>query len=387
MKYNGKLSFKSLNNFPLNPEESTALTPSTLSLDLILEILDLLAVPVHFHGERSDVSVLAACSTVCKEWSPHAQRLLFRRVILPARLPRGPHDDRRTRKLARSFLSAIDPATEHGRWLGESILATAMLRTPNLRHLDVTTAVFNSETLVQVQGLGARVKSLRVEHVVSRNLTHDSRIMQQIVACFPSIRILEIGGFDPVLAPFDPPLDRSLVCFKYHVESRRDIGPYLASLLNPNPDKSTALQVLSYMGTGLGLENVLNAHGTHLRSLTVQSFLRDSIAVTCPHLERFAMRRFPTTETLRLLPRSITALAMRGMPTTGADELNEFAQETESFPRLKTLAWAWCVSTYPPIAAVASVWQKRGMELHLSGKDDVGEDPLDVELRRKYIRI
>ncbi|KAJ7670936.1 hypothetical protein DFH06DRAFT_1370262 [Mycena polygramma] len=254
-----------------------------------------------------------------------------------------------------------------------------------------TTAVFDPETLVQVQELGARITSLRLEHVISRIGTDDSRIMQQIVACFPSIRILEICGFDPVLAPFDPPLNMSLVSFKYHAESRQDIGPYLASLLNPNPDKSTALQVLSVTGTDLMLEHVLNAHGTHLRSLTVKASLPNSIAVTCPHLERFALRRFPTTETLRLLPRSITALAMRGMPpTTGADGLggiDKFAQEIESFPRLKTLAWAWCVPTYPPIAAVASVWQKRGIELHLSGKDDVGEDPLEIELRRKYIRI
>ncbi|KAJ7668759.1 hypothetical protein DFH06DRAFT_1126200 [Mycena polygramma] len=354
-------------------------------------ILDLFAVPVHLHERSGDLSVLATCSTICEGWSVHAQRLLFRRVVLPANLPYAAsrrHNSERL-NLVPSFLSAIDPATEHGRWLAESVvsltmrhtgrtltseptwLATAMSRTPNLRHLDVTAAFFNSRTLVQD---------------FSRFILEDQ--IMQIVACFPSICILQIGGLSPALFPFDTPLNLSLVSCKYHVGSARDIGPgpYLASLLNPNPELDAALQVLSATGTDLVLEHVLKAYGTHLRSLTVKTPPQDSLAATCPHLERFALGRFPKTETLALVPHWITVLAIRGMPATPA-EVDEFAQALELFPRLKTLAWSLCLATYPPLSTVASVCQRRGIELCLSAKEEIGEDPFELELRRKYIRI
>ncbi|KAJ6460491.1 hypothetical protein C8R47DRAFT_124395 [Mycena vitilis] len=156
---------------------------SILSLDLILEILDSLPVPLHFHQRSCHLSVLAACSTVCKGWSTHAQRLLFRRVILPANLSTVSRISEG--RLGTSFLPfwlPQTPGTECGRWLAECVvsltmrhtgrsltseptwLATALLHTPNLRHLDVTTIFFvfqfDADALVRLRELRPRITAL-----------------------------------------------------------------------------------------------------------------------------------------------------------------------------------------------------------------------------------
>ncbi|KAJ7668773.1 hypothetical protein DFH06DRAFT_1182458 [Mycena polygramma] len=379
-----------------------------LSLDLILEILDCLAVPVHFPQRSCDLSVLVACSTVCKVWSAHAQRLLFRRVILPANIYREPQPGRITPSDSMaSFLAAIDPTTDHGRWLAESVvgltirptggrtgtceptwLATAMLRTPNLRHLDVTANCLDPKSLARLRQFGPPITSLRLVKPISPVGIYDSHIMQQIIACFPSTRILEIGSFAPVLAPFNPPLKLSLVSFTYHVAIELNVTSYLTSLLNPNPEADSALQVLSTKGSNLALGRVLTAHGTHLRSLTVERLDpgQPHLAATCPHLERLAIRCFPHAEILALVPRSISTLAISGMtPIPG--EVDGLVQALESFSRLKTLEWSSCSPTYSALPAIASVCQRQGIKLCLSAEDKITEDPLELQLRRKYIRI
>lgn len=69
-----------LPTFPMS-----AMASESLPFELIMTILDKLAIPLEnqitngYHGESA---VLAVCSLVCKEWSRHAQRLLFERVII-----------------------------------------------------------------------------------------------------------------------------------------------------------------------------------------------------------------------------------------------------------------------------------------------------------------
>ncbi|KAJ7616158.1 hypothetical protein DFH06DRAFT_110839 [Mycena polygramma] len=376
---------------------------SILSLDLILEILDSLAVPLHFHQRSCDLSVLAACSTVCKGWSAHAQRLLFRRVILPANIYREPHLRGTTRNLVPSFLAATDPATERGRWLAESVvsltmrhtgrsltseptwLATALLRTPNLRHLDVTTIFFDADALLRLREFGPRITSLCILQDFSPAAILRAPPLSEIVASFPSIRILELtGGFRPLLTPFEPPLNLPLVSFKFYTAGPEDIGPYLDSLLDPNPEEENALQVLSHR-SNLTLGETLTAHGSHLRSLSVKTLdSADAVHIAaCTWLERFGMRSFPEAQILTDIPRSIVSLAIAGMPRSAADA-RALAEALNTFPRLKTLSWS---NSSRHESVLAKACRRCRIDLRRSENEIIDDDEIELELRQKYIRI
>ncbi|KAJ6577614.1 hypothetical protein B0H19DRAFT_1120669 [Mycena capillaripes] len=385
---------------------------SVLNPDLILEVLDCLAVPLHLHQRSCDLSVLAACSSVCRAWSSHAQRLLFRRVILPHNHYREPHRRGSTPNSLPSFLAAIDPATERGRWLSQSVvsftlrhtgrgftpnsagLATVLLRTPNLRHFDVTTIScdFDPETLSRLRESGPRITSLCIFQDFAPTTTQHARIMHQLVACFPSIRILEISSnLNLLLPPFDPPPNLSLVCVKFNTTLIGDISACLASLMSSNPaEDEPHLQVLWHKSKGghpSELGDVLRTHGAHLRSLAIKTIdpAQASLAA-CAQLERFEFGRFPDVATFALIPRSITALAVCGVPVNGEQDIDNLVQELATFPHLKVLTWSSCPqpAMFP---ALEWVCRKREIELRTSAAEVTDDNTIEMKLRQKYIRI
>ncbi|KAJ7808044.1 hypothetical protein B0H13DRAFT_2386035 [Mycena leptocephala] len=383
----------------------------TLSLDLILEILDCLAVPLHFHQRSSDRFSLVACSLVCKAWSSCAQRLLFRRVVL-RQTDRGGT----IRDSFMSFLPAIDPTTERGQWLIDSIvsltlghtsqrqtlksrqLAFLLLKMPNLRELNVSTSriscnSFDSETITYLRDFGPRIVALAVFGDQRTHLT------QQLVAAFPSIRILEIDHSTrqaiSYLRPFGAPLNLSLVSFKIYTMIVDDIGPCLDWLVGPSPDTNAPLQLFMHLPlSSAQLGDVLEAHGAHLRFLLVSCFEAEvtSIALACPKLERLHLTQFPSAKTLALIPRSITVLALRCGPYERVG-FRQFLAALETFPNLKMLIWSEYRYTDLPVD-LKRVCSQRGIELRMpsthSSMDSIIDgyyNAIEVELRKKYIRI
>ncbi|KAJ7040595.1 hypothetical protein C8F04DRAFT_1311119 [Mycena alexandri] len=312
---------------------------SILGPDLILEILDSLAVPLYLHQRSCDLSVLATCSAVCKAWSPHAQRLLFRRVVLPNNIYQEPFRRGSTRNNLPSFLDAIDPETERGRWLAESVigltlrhtgrtrtldsaaLATALLRTPNLRHLDTTTICcdFDSETLARLRESGPLITSLCILQDIALGPEQHKRTMHQLVASFPSIRLLEItSDLNSLLPPFNPLPNLSLVCVKFNTTMVQDVGPCLTSLMN---SAAEPLQVLWHKSLGSHpsqLGTVLRTHGERLRSLSVKTLEPEQLVhlALCARLERFEVGRFPDAATFASIPRMITHLMCPTNPSS-----------------------------------------------------------------------
>lgn len=81
------------------------MTPQQLPAEIVLRILDLANAP------SSDSNLLKSCSLVCKAWSPHAQKMLFRSVsisthsgyasLLAAFKPHAPCQDRSNRSATR----------------------------------------------------------------------------------------------------------------------------------------------------------------------------------------------------------------------------------------------------------------------------------------------
>ncbi|KAJ7203830.1 hypothetical protein GGX14DRAFT_698918 [Mycena pura] len=401
------------------------MTPSIqifLGPELIFEILDWLAVPLPFHQRFCDPSVLAACSTVCRTWSAHAQRLLFRRVILPHNLYREPYSLAISGSTLPTFLAAIDPATERGRWLAACVvsftfrrpgrqltisdsaavtaLATALLRMPNLRHLDVTTIScdFNTTTLETLRESGPRIASLHILQDISLRTVH-THIMHRLVAAFPSIKLLEITtDLQTSLPPFDPPLNLALLSVKFNANMVSDIGPCLASLVRrPAADsgdgdgEAEPLQLIWHKSTGTRpseLDGVLAAHGAGLRALAVKTLdaaAAHAALARCTRLERFELGRFPDTALLALIPRTISALAISGAPDDA--RLDGLVDALPSFPDLKVLTWSGCpLPRMFPALEVACT--RRGVELRMTSAIEVADDnAIEVELRRRYIRI
>ncbi|KAJ6632282.1 hypothetical protein B0H10DRAFT_11238 [Mycena sp. CBHHK59/15] len=388
-----------------------------LSTDLVFEILDCLAIPMSLHQRCCDFAVLAACSLVCKIWSARAQRLLFRRVLLPHNIYREPYRRATSPNSLPSFLSAIGPDTERGRWLAESVLsltvrhtgremisnpaglATVLLRTPNLRHLDVTTIScdFDHETLELLRAEGPRITSLSILRDFSPSPAQHTRIMHQLVASFPSVRLLEITTDLSSLPPFEPPLSLSLASVKFNTPMVADIGPCLASLLNPTED-GEPLQLLWHKSQGghpTALGDVLRVYGPHLRSLSIKTLDEPQTAFLslCTRLERFEFGRFPNSAALAAIPRTIKALAISHEPDSrpgvigtlsiGVERLTE---ALKTFPLLEVLTWSFCPN-HPLVVRLRTVCVERGIELRTSATELTDDNAIELELRRKHIRI
>ncbi|KAK7028598.1 hypothetical protein R3P38DRAFT_2937381 [Favolaschia claudopus] len=381
---------------------------AVLGLDLILEVLDCLCVPIHFHQRACDLPVLTACSLVCKEWSPHAQRLLFRRVILPNNIYSHPHSRGGAQNPLPSFLVAIDTDTERGRWLAESVLsftlrhtgrsltadspalATALLRMPNLRHLDVTTIFcdFDSETLLRLRTSGPRLTSLAITQDFSPSVGQHTRIMHRLVSLFPTLKILEITSeLKSELAPFDPPPNLALECAKFNTAIAADISLCLASLLDPKAE--TPLQVLwhkSKAGHPSVLDGILATHGKHLRSIAFKSLDSEVCPPLhqCSILERFEYGRYPSADILAALPNTITALGISGFPEP-VSRIDSLEAALLRLPRLRILTWSLCLAPFDFF--VDQMCRRLGIQLRASATEVMDDNAVELELRRKYIRI
>ncbi|KAJ7641872.1 hypothetical protein FB45DRAFT_901229 [Roridomyces roridus] len=372
-----------------------------------MSVLDCFAAPVVSH-QTPDLPGLSACSLVCKSWSIHAQRRLFRRVAIVSN-ESEPHQNARRISL---FLDAIHPATERGRCLGSCVLALtlrhadrkglskALLRVPNLRHLDTTTSScdFDAPTLTAFRGKGPQITSLCIQEDFSFFPGQHSGRMHRLVAAFPSIRLLEItSNANSTLPPFEPPPKLSLVAVKFKTTLVQDIGPCLSSLT-----AGDGLQLLLHDSLrGTRSFTPTPDIGVNLRSLSLQTIDADALGlVHCTNLERFELGRFPDLATLRAIPPSITALSISGTPAANVPvgiSFGTFLEELESgFPNLRTLTWT--VDFMPPAfarEALEGVCKRRGVRLSLqvvsserpdSEKDD-SENAVELELKHRYIRI
>ncbi|KAJ7670926.1 hypothetical protein DFH06DRAFT_1125212 [Mycena polygramma] len=221
--------------------------------------------------------------------------------------------------------------------------------------------------------------------------------MQQIVACFASIRILDISGSGPVLLPISLPLSLPLACFTFTSSASEAVGPYLTSMLAPG-----SLQTLCHWSDA-AVTNVLQTHGTRLRSLIVKALepSQVNLAQACPYLERFEILSFPDAATFARIPPTITTLVIRTIPPTTAS-LDQLVQALVAFAGPKMLQLSGPCRSRP----LKTACKTRGIKLHIvygnplpacvfslvistSGSDTFQgyDDPVKLELQQKYIRV
>ncbi|KAJ7157487.1 hypothetical protein C8R46DRAFT_1196132 [Mycena filopes] len=417
-----------------------------LSPELLLEILDVFAIPLAFQTEQtSHCAALSSCSLVCKSWAAPSQRLLFQRVLLHEQWP-GMSALSRERLTARpfdrlgSFLGTISAETDKSRWLRESVLSISLrplasaksadimailTHLPNLREFNITGPAcgFSEGDLAQLRRSGTAIRSLRVDAdntgTITPTAVTDWPAVLQFIAAIPTLRMLDITtNTVPQLPAFTPALQLQLVSLKLNLDWPTDASQFVASLLGGGPPE------LFYQTGWAGFE-LAGIASAHLRSLSMQEPgpSRDlSFLQRCTHLERFESRKIPSAALLAAIPRTITALsvlhpyrlparrvvastsptglltlrsepefdppAAEGFPEAAVKRL---AAQLDTFPRLRMVSWVSWVASEPgaPVDPNATALSDRcaelGIEFRTREIGSLSDDEVEFSLRRRLL--
>lgn len=272
---------------------ASATRPIHMPLELVLLIIE-----AAYEGGQPDTAVLKACSLVCQEWSVATQKLLFRSVTLD------------TLNAFESFKKAVEPSTERGALLGNSVrelkvvldysqpaqlsqhaVGKVVNMCPNLQSLDISlygqnvpdeedeaarrrpAPSFNGHTLSLLRS-GPQIQSLSFS-----NSTDNHECLFQLLDVWPSIRKLSIGGTAPQMP-------------------REDVLPYRVKLegLQMNFQTPPSMEFMSWL-----LQNSTDT----LQSVT---FERDP----CPDLVDMLVDSFtPTLRSLSIPSSASCELAKR----------------------------------------------------------------------------
>ncbi|KAJ7670144.1 hypothetical protein DFH06DRAFT_1125532 [Mycena polygramma] len=387
-----------------------------LSPEIVMEILDLLTVPLAFPTDDfPDHETLLSCSLVCKSWSTHSQRLLFRRAIIDnewagLNIVRGvPMLPRSSDKIA-CFSRIIAGHSAKSRWLARNVhslvlrphsstkpdlIVAILARLPNLWELDITGATykFRDAEFLQLQNSEPSIRSLRINADRRKcDFAHsiggpDWQDIVRLIAALPTIRLLDITAntFDTI--PDVPtPLGLGLLAFRFKSKTVDDTSKFLASLTRGCKDGAN-LQVYYHAldGPPANLDVVLSGCGHHLRSLFVPEELEDPHVLSlCTQLERFECGILPSDDLVAAIPRNITALAVTN-PTISYTSVQYLTQQLATFPNLRIFTWVG-LAHHPGLAALRGRCAVLGIELRLRALDSVSDDGVLFALRRRLLR-
>ncbi|EAU92365.1 hypothetical protein CC1G_00584 [Coprinopsis cinerea okayama7 len=193
--------------------------PVHMPLELILQIIE-----ASYDRGHPDISLLKACSLVCREWSVAVQKLLFRKVVL------------QTLPAFQSFSRAINPSTERGSILGSAVrelrvvvdysqpsylhqhaMARAVTMCPNLQELDLSLYGFAEPSGDQEEGSqnGPRLRRRapcfdeqtltllrsgpQITSLSFSNWSENHECIFQLLDVWPSLQSLSMSGTSPHL--------------------------------------------------------------------------------------------------------------------------------------------------------------------------------------------
>ncbi|KAF9535712.1 hypothetical protein CPB83DRAFT_753499 [Crepidotus variabilis] len=192
-----------------------------LPLELVLAVVEFACSQ---GTDEENTSLLSACSTVCRAWSPSMQKLLFSRVIL------------RSQPSFQLFINAIDRTTTHGQMLADSVkwmrvvldhnqplslhhhsFALAVSACSNLEELHIASygcpepgkdvvgvpdvsrlrrlAPSFDDQAISLLKSGPQIKSLHF-----KNWSENQETVFQLLEVWPSLEHLSLGGTTPRLS-------------------------------------------------------------------------------------------------------------------------------------------------------------------------------------------
>ncbi|KAJ7911361.1 hypothetical protein B0H13DRAFT_2660594 [Mycena leptocephala] len=328
------------------------------SPELVLEILDMLAVPLAFQTDELPPTDRAALYTEKSHW--------LRENVLSIIL--RPHSSK-------------------------DIIAI-LTNLPNLRELDI---------------IGTAIRSLRV------NADHTGPITSmgpspwpaviKLVTALPMIRMLDVTANNfqtfPEMPDLTSPLGLGLVSFRFSSKWVADTSPFMAFLVGGRTD-GEALQSYSQPLSvpSANFHRILSNHGRSLRLLAVSGKLKDPhVLGLCTHLERFECETFPSDELVAAIPRTITMLvvtnrtldsssqillpaALRGPPASVA----YITQQLDTFPNLQVFIWVGS-SAHPRFSALEERCSGLGIELRSRVINSLNDDEIQFSLRRQLLKI
>ncbi|KAJ7794084.1 hypothetical protein B0H14DRAFT_132404 [Mycena olivaceomarginata] len=406
------------------------------SPELILEILDMLAVPLGFSTvHHPDRTALLSCSLVCKRWSAYAQRLLFRRVVINdlwSRIFLGTPIFTRPITRIISFSETITADTDKSRWLRGNVVSISLrphpsarpneileilTKLPNLRELDIlgVACMFSDGELSRLREWGPSIRSLRVNADHAGPLTSLGPqvwpAVIKLIAAIPAIRMLEITASTLPMPGVIPPLGLDLLLFKSCSKQAANLGPFLATLVGGRTRADDdGLQLFQTQSrTPADLHDILSAHSSHLRSLVVRGELKDPrVLDLCTHLERFECDTLPADELVAAIPRTINALGVAyptpepnkylrslrpsGMPTMSTASpyisVAHLTEELGTFPHLRVLTWMGSTA-HPGFIELQERCSGLGVEMRSQATASfyLSDDYIEFSLRRRLLQF
>ncbi|KAG6330233.1 hypothetical protein ID866_8856 [Astraeus odoratus] len=340
---------------------------SGIPLEIILKILEV----AHLNDNHEpDSQLMSACSLVCRSWSFHAQRLLFRHVRICSQ---AAYD---------SFAYAVDSSTTHGRALGGSVVqmhvvldenqpdplnhmsfARAVKLCPNLKGVSLrlygcsqpTRAIVRSSAGGRVQGcvssFGRDVLDiLRTGPTISSlhfsNWSDNDDLIVQLLDVWPSLKALSLTGKTPHLSPalkrrpyYPAALEK--LTMNCQVEPSLD---FLGWLLH------TSAEAKSLLGLELNrepsfhlLDFLVQYHGEQLHMLALPSCTTHKHAhavIRCRALREFRTERSWVLPTIfRHLPEGIRHLAFGMDPTTSLQHAVELVKTRDELEAVTVNVW------------------------------------------------
>ncbi|KAJ7611892.1 hypothetical protein DFH06DRAFT_1485051 [Mycena polygramma] len=405
------------------------------SPELVLEVLDTLAVPLAFPVDADCLpgqTALLSCSLVCKSWSTHSQRLLFRRVSIDTQWTgwAAPYNtvvlSKNVNKIT-SFLETITRDTEKSRWLAQNVLSlllrphsstrpsvivSMLTNLPNLRELDILgiSCRFSDAEYTHLRNSGLGIRSLRI------NADHSGPITSmgppawpdvvKLIAALPALRMLDITANNfqiiPTIADTIPqPLGLGLVSFKFSSKWVADTSTFLASLTAGRTDGDhVQLYGHTLSATPADLHGVLTAHGPHLRSLVAPGKLKDTQVLSlCTLLERFECETIPSDELVAAIARTITVLAVTNPtpdpvaapasyrpPPSEILSVAHLTQQLDTFPKLRAFTWIGS-TTHPDFLALQERCGALGIDMRCRGINSLSDDEIQFALRCELLQI
>ncbi|KAH9891679.1 hypothetical protein C8Q73DRAFT_700339 [Cubamyces lactineus] len=356
------------------------------------ELLEAIMESAYYKKGVPDRSFLKACALVCQAWSGPAQRLLFRHVEL-LQLLNG--------RAYASFRTAIDPASERGRLLGQHVrilevavaskttfdvddadLAELLNRTPRLYELALRARgihQFSPSTIERLTQLATHSTAegspaLRVRALTILSCGIQSPIVYQLLEIWPSIEFLYIGN--ELAAP--PPKWSPAFRLYQLTLMRTPRHSILSWLLSSSTD---SLRIASFRDApGRDLDAILDVIGPRLRSLRMMNYSLRAAAVLrkCTRLEEFAIVQLSTLFALDGLPPTIKHLKCRNLPSED-QSLRSIIRAIGSLPELRVVTCDPQASADETFPELKDLCASRGVELILDEMPWwIREDPVYV---------
>ncbi|KAG1742748.1 uncharacterized protein EDB91DRAFT_1236896 [Suillus paluster] len=365
---------------------------SGIPIEVVLTVLE-----AAYFDERDDpdIDLLNKCTLVCRAWSIHAQKLLFRRVRL------------RSQSAFESFTQAVNRSSPRGRLLGDAViqmravldhnqpgsldqssLAVAVANCPNLYELDIAQygcvapgkdvvgsptqermrrpAPSFDERSLELLRSGPRITALHFS-----NWSENDHAVLQLLEVWHSLKSLSITGTSPVLSPgmTYPPFPCALEELRLNCQ-REPAKEFLGWLLHRSAEeKSLRVIDLERQPSPELLDYLVEKHSETLHSLAIPSFATHEhahAAMRCRSLRELRTESsWSSPVVCRQMPESIQHLAFGLDMDTILHPIIDLVKTRDDLQAVTVNIWR-DGDRHPQLASLQMTCAYRGVDLRLT---------------------